>query len=302
VTGVDASREAARAAALGWTIAEAAGVECRLVHAVQDQAQDVAPLQLPMDLAPMATVLRDAARREIPPMLRGVVPDSVILGLEVRFGAAPTVLADAARDAELLVIGGKHHSALNRWFGGRTAHHLLRTLDTPVLVAAPGSPRPRRILAAVDLGPTDRATLAVAQRYADLFDGELLVLHAVEPLPATLKASLLVEAVMGDDVVFERSAEAFEEGVWPWVVYGRADRVLRRGPAAEVIRDQARAWRADLVVVGSHGKGVLDRLLVGSTTHRLVDDLPASMIVVPAQIAVPATEGAPLAAPALAVP
>jgi len=302
VAGVDASREAAHAAAVAWTIAEAAGVECHLVHAVRDQAADVAPLQLPMDLAPMGTVLRDAAWKEIHPLLHGAVPDSVLLGLDVRFGAVAAVLADAALDAELLVIGGKHHSTLDRWFGGRTAHHLLRTLSVPVLAAAPGSPRPGRIIAAVDLGPMARRTLAVAQRYAELFDAQLLVVHAVEPLPATLKASLLVEAVMGNDLVFERSAEAFEQGVWPWVQYGRADRVLRRGTATEVIRDQARAWQADLVVLGSHGRGVFDRLLLGSTTHRMVDDLPASVIVVPALVPAAATERAVLSVPALAAP
>jgi len=36
------------------------------------------------------------------------------------------------------------------------------------------------------------------------------------------------------------------------------------------------------VVVGSHGKGWVDRLLLGSTTERLLDQLPASLLVVPA--------------------
>ena len=73
------------------------------------------------------------------------------------------------------------------------------------------------------------------------------MLHAVEPLPATLKSALLIDAVMGGDIVFEPSARAFEQGVWPWVEYACAD-----------------------------------RLLVGSTTHRMVDDRPTSVLVVPA--------------------
>jgi Universal stress protein family len=36
-------------------------------------------------------------------------------------------------------------------------------------------------------------------------------------------------------------------------------------------------------VVGSHGKGWVDRILIGSTTERLVTELPTSILVVPAR-------------------
>ena len=60
-----------------------------------------------------------------------------------------------------------------------------------------------------------------------------------------------------------------------------ADIVVRRGRAAAVITSEARQWNADLVVVGSHGKGWVDRLLIGSTSERLLNVLPASVLVVP---------------------
>ena len=40
-------------------------------------------------------------------------------------------------------------------------------------------------------------------------------------------------------------------------------------------------WGADLVVLGSHGKGWVDRMLLGSTTERLLSHLPTSMLVIP---------------------
>jgi len=42
------------------------------------------------------------------------------------------------------------------------------------------------------------------------------------------------------------------------------------------------ASRADVVVLGSHGKNWVDRLLLGSTTERLIADLPSSLLVAPA--------------------
>lgn len=48
------------------------------------------------------------------------------------------------------------------------------------------------------------------------------------------------------------------------------DTTVRVGPPAETITDTAAQLNADVVVVGSTGKGAVKRLLVGSTTDRLV--------------------------------
>ena len=45
--------------------------------------------------------------------------------------------------------------------------------------------------------------------------------------------------------------------------------------------DEAARWEADLVVVGSHGGGWAHRMLIGSSTERLLNLLPASLLVVP---------------------
>ena len=49
----------------------------------------------------------------------------------------------------------------------------------------------------------------------------------------------------------------------------------------ETILAEAAEWKADLLVVGSHGKGWAERMLVGSVTERLLNHLPTSVLVVP---------------------
>src|SRR5207245_342837 len=78
----------------------------------------------------------------------------------------------------------------------------------------------------------------------------------------------------------------------PVLVTAAPPTVLRRVLAAvDTILREATDWKADLLVVGSHGKGWAARVLVGSVTERLLNHLPTSLIVVPvsaAQVAEPA--------------
>ena len=60
VVGVDGSPESAAAASAGWRIAEAAGVDCRLVHATRDvrTALEMAGTGVSLDALPASAQLR----------------------------------------------------------------------------------------------------------------------------------------------------------------------------------------------------------------------------------------------------
>jgi nucleotide-binding universal stress UspA family protein len=77
-----------------------------------------------------------------------------------------------------------------------------------------------------------------------------------------------------------------EQHLWPALPVPDHHKVVRLGIALDVIAEEAAAWRADVVVVGSHGKGWVDRLVIGSLTEDLLNDLPTGVLVIP----VPAPE------------
>jgi nucleotide-binding universal stress UspA family protein len=56
----------------------------------------------------------------------------------------------------------------------------------------------------------------------------------------------------------------------------------------ETLTREAFDWKADLLVVGSHGKGWAQRVLLGSVTERLINNLPTSLLVAPVGTAVEA--------------
>jgi nucleotide-binding universal stress UspA family protein len=279
VVGVDDSPESRRALTLAWKIAEAAHAELVPVHAVPDLWLAGGLGETPVVLPEVQDALTQASRTQIERVIAEVLPRSATRHLEVRTGPAAFAIAEVARQrrAELVVLGGRQHGALARGLGRSTAHYLVRTIDVPVLVVGHSLGALTRVLVAVDLSRAAIPTIRGAERLAKLLGGQLRIVHVVEPLRLMY---LPIDAL--DQVGFERrSREAFERLTAPLAALVREDQVVRSGPPVETIVEEATAWHADLLVVGSHGKGWVDRLLVGSTTERLLNVLPTSLAVIP---------------------
>lgn len=279
VVGVDASPEASKAAAVGSAIASAKGTECRLITAIPDAWGAVTFLDTPFDFAALEIQLHEASHAGIVEALAGAVPPETLQTLQSRSGRPAKVIEDFAHEvgAGLIVLGGKHHPALERLIAGGTATHLLRKLDTPLLVTGFGPPEIKRIMAAVDLSFAARPTLEHAQEFTRLFGTQLWVLHVVPPLPV---ADALATPFTAEDALAHATAE-FEGEIWPVVELSDAEKAIRRGPVVETVVQSAEQWGIDLVVLGSHGKGWTDRLLLGSTTEKLLHRLPTHLLVIP---------------------
>jgi nucleotide-binding universal stress UspA family protein len=294
LVGVDASPEAAGAAAFACRIAERAGTTCQLVHATPDV---LAPAEVPQTEFYRHRLL-DEARATMIAALAGAVPRQRLDTLTVRLGGAPRVLEQAATQlgAELIVLGGKHHSTLGRWFGGSTSLSLARTITVPLLVTADAPTAVRRVLAAVDLSGAARPTLTMAERYAALLGAELHALSVLEPLPVIPN---VMEPYNTTDF-YAMSEELLERDIWPLIRTPGVEKVVRYGGAVETILRETFDWQADLLVVGSHGRGWAERLLLGSVTERLLNHLPTSLLVVPTRGAVPEPVETEAAVPAMA--
>jgi nucleotide-binding universal stress UspA family protein len=99
---------------------------------------------------------------------------------------------------------------------------------------------------------------------------ELVLLHVYMDLPAYPEITAgQVEAIYEeqrrwiDSALERRARSARSEGLL-------ARALLRTGPAASTIADTAREEGADLLVVGTHSRSGLDRLIVGSVAERVV--------------------------------
>lgn len=293
VVGIDGSPESVRAAVLGAGMARTAGTSCVLVHAAFDYWSATAMHGVGVDLEALDIATRDQARSLVQSALVGLVPDALLRDMVIRTGAPAAVLAQAAKDldAQVIVVGGKHRRGLAR-LAGSTVTNLARLSDLPVIATDGTSGGIRRVLVAVDLSHAAGPTIEAAERMAALYDAELRVLHVVEPLP-------LMPAIrfdVSDDDMYRAVERQVAASVWPLVTRPNAEKVIRQGRTAAAIVDEALQWRADLIVLGSHGKGWVDRIILGSTSERLLQMLPAVTMVVPAH----GPAGAAATSPALA--
>ena len=138
----------------------------------------------------------------------------------------------------------------------------------------------RRILVATDFAESAEEALARAVDLGRTHGAELLLLHVFVDLPAYPEVSAgRVEAIYEEqrrwvEAELERQARrARSQGLL-------ARPVLRTGAPASTIAEVAAEERADLVVVGTHGRTGLDRLVVGSVAERVVRLAPCPVLVV----------------------
>lgn len=130
----------------------------------------------------------------------------------------------------------------------------------------------QRILVPVDGSATSNRGLDEAIKVASMTHGKLLLMHAIDDLSFSfaLQASMAYtndwhEFMRQDgEAILERArAKAEAAGVVAEVTL--SDRYAR--PVHERIADEANRWDADLIVIGTHGRRGLQRVLMGSAAE-----------------------------------
>jgi nucleotide-binding universal stress UspA family protein len=139
-----------------------------------------------------------------------------------------------------------------------------------------------RILVPIDFSRCAEAAWGLAERLAMTTGAELILLHVLTETPLYSEMPWTMGHVKE---VYAAARKWVEEALEAWVARARASglsarAVLREGvPYREVIA-LAVAERADLVVIGTHGRGGIDRALLGSVADRLVRSAPCPVLTV----------------------
>ena len=261
VVGVDGSASAYRA--VEWAAGEAhrRGVGLRLVRAFSWTTAD----------HPTGWVARyrnemlDVSRRQVARAVR-VAADTrsdVEAESQVAIGAPIEVLSSEARRAQLLVLGDRGLGEVAGLVLGSVAVSLAASGACPVVVVRgerAGADGP--VVVGVDGSPVSEAALAFAFDAAAARGVDLVAVHAWSPTAIDEELASLVEwdASAESAVLAERLAGWGQK--YPQVEVRRT--VVRDGAVRALVTASA---GAQLVVVGSRGRGNAAGLLLGSVSH-----------------------------------
>ena len=271
VVGVDGSDEGM--AAVHWAADEARGRQCPLwvVHAVDLEGITI--------LAGFYSDAVDAARRAAQDVLdRAVAKASDQAGdVQVRpileDGHPSNVLLRHAPHAQLLVLGARGRGGFASMMLGSTSLQVAMHAHCPVLVLRSGvagladGPSAGRIVVGTDGSPLSEHAVALAFEEAELSGAGLTALRTwlapdidVDALPPHEweQAEKDEQARLTESLAVWRSR-------FPGVDV--IEKALRGDPAATLVEESA---GAQLLTVGSHGRGGFGGMVLGSVSHAVL--------------------------------
>jgi nucleotide-binding universal stress UspA family protein len=267
VVGVDGSRAGLEAVA--WAAKEAAlrKVSLKIAHAITEWAAGT-------DTGRYAEVARwmrqggqsvlaaaeDRARAEQPQL----TVETALLPGDPR-----AALISAGEEAELLVIGSHGLSGVRGMLVGSVAHGVAGRVSCDVVLVSELPSLPRgEIVAGIDGSPASRSVLDFAFAEAELRGTRLRVVYAwtwPEPEPVDEGAErLMVRETLAGHRERHPGVNVVEEIV--------------QGHPVEALREAATG--ADLLVVGSRGRGTFAGLVLGSVSQALLHRSPCPLAVI----------------------
>lgn len=284
LVGVSLTPESDRVVRAGLALAAASGAKVHLLHVLP--AAELLGGAFGYEWIQYQAVeqLKDDRRQLLEARLGEVRAPAVPGFALVEQGAPHRALLDAARrlEADLLVVGAAEgKTAIDRLLGS-TADRVLRRSTCPVLVVRGDLPVPlQRVVMPVDLSPLSAEAFAAGRKILAAF-GALPKAEALFVL-SQLQREL---AYQFTPVQMERFAtEELRRFVERPGGAGDVELTVRTGePQHEILRELGER-PADLVLLGTHGRGGFERFLLGSVAADVVRAAPCSALVVPPQAA-----------------
>lgn len=140
-----------------------------------------------------------------------------------------------------------------------------------------------KLLVAVDFSDPTEKIFRVAKRLATSLDASVWIVHAAEPEPDFVGYDAGPEVVRGQ-VAKElreehRRLQEYAEQMREAGVEAKA--ILVQGPTVEALLEMAEKQGTDLIIVGSHGRGMMAEMLLGSVSQGLIRAGHCPVTVVP---------------------
>lgn len=137
----------------------------------------------------------------------------------------------------------------------------------------------KHILVATDFGDPSARALEMGLSIAAKFDADVTILHSSwMPPMASAYAEGLAWPVDAFDEAARRELDKTFEGAK--AIYPKVQALLMSGEPTQMILDAVRGQHADLLIMGTHGRHGLARVLMGSVAEKIVRQSPVPVLTV----------------------
>lgn len=238
----------------------------------EQEVRDEMSEQFPLSDGALANLLGAADTPSRPVDLDGLT----LVQDQVDGNAPPDAIVSYVEDhdVDLVVMGTHGRRGLQRMLIGSVAEEVLRTAPCPVLTVRAGEEvapawNVRNILAPVDFSEASTGAVQHAKELALTYGAQITLLHAVEEVMYPSAYGMEMADVPGPEVI-DRVEKSLAEMAKEEIGYEHVvvDSVI--GYAPSTILDYTAENDVDLIVISTHGRSGIERLLLGSVTERII--------------------------------
>lgn len=289
--GTDFSERSEEAGVVGALLAQRSGGDLTLVHVLDTRGVLFGP-------AAVLEALDDAARDRLGQAAERLRELGANVSVELPAGWPDEALMAEAkrRDNALLVLPaiGRRDGAGVRL--GKTCERTLRRTESPMLVLRDAAPliawlrgeRALRMLIAYDFTPQADAAVLFAERLAELGACRPIAAYVDDPQREAARMGLLDSPAQAQEQLRDEIARRLARAV-PALPIDVVVSAHEGDPAARLAH-LAEREQADLVIVGSHQRGAVERLFTGSVALDLLRDSATNVLVVPGATTAPVSQ------------
>jgi nucleotide-binding universal stress UspA family protein len=181
-------------------------------------------------------------------------------------------------------VFAKLHEARRSLAAQLRAHLLAQASSTTTRVGEETRPLPfsRRVLIAIDGSTPSTWAIGFGGQLAEALSAHVMLVHVIEPVTYVTNELVYAtqdlqkehrELCQGGRELLDKAGAALPHSV-------QVDTLLREGsPVGEII-NAARTWEADLVVMGTRGRGRFTQFLLGSVAEAVIRAAPCPVLTV----------------------